>query len=165
MAQFSDASNPSKSKSDAARAENLPPEQTAALELLLAGRTVVEAAQATGVNRKTIHRWLKNDPAFQAAYNEWQEQMKETCRSRLLVLTDKATAAVEKALENGDAKSAMQLLKEIGLLAPMAARPTDEQEVRKAAELAAKRRRTEHDVAEARMRSDLKAALEEEKMW
>ncbi len=42
--------------------------------------------------------------------------MRESSRSRLLMLTDKATEAVEKALESGDAKTAMQLLKAMGML-------------------------------------------------
>jgi hypothetical protein len=47
----------------------LTPEQDAAVAALLAGRTVTDAAAATGVDRTTVHRWLKKDFAFQAALN------------------------------------------------------------------------------------------------
>jgi transposase-like protein len=45
----------------------LSPCQLAALEALLAGKTVTDAAAAAGVDRSTLHAWLKTDFPFQAA--------------------------------------------------------------------------------------------------
>jgi hypothetical protein len=143
----------------------LGPEQRKALELLAQGRSVSEAAEKTGVARQTVHRWLKNDPAFAALYNQWHAEMKESCRSQLLMLGSKATAALAKALEAGDAKTALQLLKGIGLLTPTPEKPTEEEEVRKDAELERKRRQNVRQVAEIRMRADLVGAKADEKMW
>lgn len=79
-------------------------DQQNAMELLVMGKTIAETARSAGVSRTTIYHWLRNDPVFQAAYNQWHDQLEEGCRSRLLTLTDKATDAIEKALENGDAR-------------------------------------------------------------
>jgi len=43
------------------------PQQQSALQLLQAGRSMVETAQTVGVARATIYNWLKHDPAFLAA--------------------------------------------------------------------------------------------------
>jgi hypothetical protein len=97
--------------------EKLPGDQRAALESLLQGNSVVESARLAGVSRGTVYYWLKSDPAFLAAFNQWNDEMQQSARSRLMMMTDKAVKAVEKALENGDARAAVQLLKGMGLIA------------------------------------------------
>ena len=104
-------------------------EQQVALESLLMGKSIEETARTTGVSRVEIYRWLKQDAAFQAAYNQWHDQLQESCRSRLQALTDKATDALEKALEAGDARTAMQLLKGMGMIKDRPSGPTDVEEV------------------------------------
>jgi len=105
--------------------------QRATLDLLLLGKSIAETARSAGVSRMTIHRWLKNDPVFRAAYNEWQEQSQESCRSRLQALTDKATDALEKALEAGDARSAVQLLKGMGMIKERKPGATEQEDVKR----------------------------------
>src|ERR1700722_11223236 len=70
--------------------ESLGREQQAVLELLLEGKSVAETARLAAIGRTTIYRWMKSDPAFMAAYNRWHDEMNESCRSRLLMLTDSA---------------------------------------------------------------------------
>jgi hypothetical protein len=82
------------------------------------------------VARSTIYHWLRHDPVFQAAYNQWHDQLEEGCRSRLMTLTDKATDAIEKALENGDARAALQLLKGMGMIRHKEIGPTNAEEIR-----------------------------------
>src|SRR5579872_2546931 len=96
--------------------EDLPVEQRTALELLLLGKSMAETARESGVSRGTVYNWLKNDAGFQAAYNRWHDEMQESCRSRLLMMTDKAAGALEKALEAGNANAALQLLRGMGLI-------------------------------------------------
>jgi hypothetical protein len=48
---------------------SLPPAQTQALASLLRGETVTAAAAAANVARETVHRWLRDDPIFQAEWN------------------------------------------------------------------------------------------------
>lgn len=45
------------------------PQQWKAIERLLAGDTVTDAASAAGVDRVTLWRWQRKDVAFQAALN------------------------------------------------------------------------------------------------
>jgi transposase-like protein len=47
--------------------ESLTPAQDTAIVALLAGKTITDAATAAGVDRATVHRWLKDDLAFLAA--------------------------------------------------------------------------------------------------
>ena len=92
----------------------LGPEQQRALEYLLDGSSVAETARSMGVARSTIHRWIKNDPVFRAAYEEWQEEALASVRSRLLALTDRATDSIERSVKAGDSRLSMQVLKSLG---------------------------------------------------
>jgi transposase-like protein len=117
----------------------LPERQKAVLELICAGTSVAEAARKVEVTRQTIYRWIKCDPMFQAAYNQWHEEMEESSRSQLAMMTEAATAAVRQALERGDAKMGMQLLKGLGLIAPAKRRATDVDEIMRRKTLEEKR--------------------------
>jgi hypothetical protein len=109
--------------------EIIPVRKQLALEHLVAGKSMSEASRLTGIPRITIYRWLKTDPAFQAAFNEWHEQMENSVRARLMAMTDVAAEAVQKSLENGDARTAMQLLIRMGLFKEKPPGPTDADEV------------------------------------
>ncbi|MGD0460891.1 MAG: hypothetical protein ABSB74_00220 [Tepidisphaeraceae bacterium] len=129
-------------------------EQQTALELLLAGKSIVETARSAGVSRMAIYRWLKHDAAFQAAYNQWRDQLQESCRSRLQALTDKATDALEKALEAGDARTALQLLKGLGMIKERPAGATDAEEIKKTLAMEEKRRELRLRRETARLRDE-----------
>jgi len=120
---------------------NLAANQQATLELLITGKSIAETARTAGVSRMTIHRWLKHDPAFQAAYNQWHEQLQESCRSRLQSMTEKAADALEKALESGDARAALQLLKGMGMIKERTPGSTDAEEIRNRDEIAREKRK------------------------
>jgi transposase-like protein len=128
--------------------------QSSVLDYLRLGKSVAETARTSGVGRTTIYRWLKSDPAFQAAYNQWQEGMEESARSRLSTLTDKAVDALEKALEGGDARTAMQLLKNMGIFKPAGERPIEPGEVERRIKLERKRRRYALDQEERKVEMD-----------
>ena len=70
----------------------LSPTRATALEALLAGCTVTEAAHATGVDRTTVHRW-KSDPVFLAVYNGRRSEMREASEAELQQLQTKALEA------------------------------------------------------------------------
>jgi len=129
-------------------------EQQAALELLLTGKSIAETARSAGVSRMAIWRWMKHDAAFQAAYNQWHDQLQESCRSRLQALTDKATDALEKALEAGDARAALQLLKGMGMIKERTPGPTEPEEVEKILAMDEKRRELRIRREKARLRED-----------
>ena len=110
------------------------------LDLLRLGKSIAETAREAGVHRATIYRWLKADPHFQAAYNQWREETEEFGRSRLAMLTEAAIDALQAALKDGDARAAMQLLTRMGLFNP---KPfvTNSAEVQQQAKLDEKRKR------------------------
>jgi predicted DNA-binding protein YlxM (UPF0122 family) len=109
--------------------DELSGEQRTALEMLVGGKSLAETARTAGVARSTIYEWLKKDAGFRAAYNQWHEMMKESCRSRLKMMLDKATSAVEKALDAGDSKAAIALLKGMGMIEKEQERSTDARDV------------------------------------
>ena len=113
----------------------------AVLALLQIGTTVADTARTTGVTRQTIYNWLRRDPVFQAAYNQWHDEMEKGAQSRLLMMTEKAMNALEKSLESGDARAALQLLKGLGMMRERAVGPTDPKEVKSAMELEDMRRK------------------------
>jgi transposase-like protein len=127
-------------------------DQRAALESLLVGKSITETARSVGISRTTLYDWMRSDPTFRAAYNKWHDSLRESCQSRLLNLTDKATDAVEKALEAGDARTALQLLKGMGLIGERKIGPTDAEEIRATMELEQQRRNLD-----LKMRRELQA--------
>jgi transposase-like protein len=50
--------------------------QEKAIEALLAGKSVTEAAIAAGVDRTTVHRWLK-DVRFEVALGRARRELRE----------------------------------------------------------------------------------------
>ncbi len=126
---------------DTANQGELTPKQQQVLEYLLAGDTVTAAAKAVGVDRTTVHRWCREDFAFQAAHNRGRRELRDALDARLHALGQKATEAVESALERGDARTAMNVLKGLGLLGGEQARfgPEDPRKLRASAEDAEKR--------------------------
>jgi hypothetical protein len=134
----------------------LRPEQRSALTMILAGKSVIQAAEALEISRGTVHRWLRESPAFRAAFNAWQNELEESCRARLLALTDTATSAIQKALEAGDARLAMKLLQKLGLIKPNPKpRPTDPADIAKHEQAAERKRK-------AAVKEDLKEAEDAE---
>lgn len=90
--------------------------QDKALAALLAGMTQSEAAKEAGVDRTTIYRWLQSDFAFQARLNAGRRERWDADQVRLAALTSKALATVEKAVEDGDVKASLAVLRGGGLL-------------------------------------------------
>jgi hypothetical protein len=96
--------------------DGLSPVQALALCGLTEGKSVSEAASLAEVSRTTVHRWLKDSGAFQAALNARRADLRAAHESKLDILLTKALSAVESALENGDARVAMSLLQGAGVL-------------------------------------------------
>jgi hypothetical protein len=99
-------------------AADLPAPQQEALAAIKAGLSFPKAAEAAGVGRTTIYRWVQSDPHFRAAYNAWQHETPESAHARLLKLTEKAVEVVEAAMRRSDEKTAVALLKHLGVLRP-----------------------------------------------
>jgi hypothetical protein len=100
--------------------------QHTALRALGAGQTVVAAADSAGVTRNTVTRWIRSCPEFRAAFNAWQQALIESTQARLLRSAEAAAAVVDQAIQAGDAKLALNLLKHMQLgRAAITPGPTD----------------------------------------
>ena len=114
--------------------------QSLALTRLLAGETVTEAARAAGVDRTTVHRWLREDFSFQASLNRGKREIRQAIQARLLQIAHEAVGTVESAVQDGDVKSALATLKGLGVLSGrcVAIGSEDAETLREEAELSAK---------------------------
>jgi hypothetical protein len=95
---------------------SLPPQQIQALAGLLAGQTVTASAEAAGVDRTTVHRWLREDFGFQAALNRGRREIRDAVEARLLHAAEGAAEAVSDAIQTGDTRTALAVLRGLGLL-------------------------------------------------
>ncbi len=98
--------------------EPLSPVQENAIAGLLAGKTITDAAAEAGVDRATVHRWLRDCFAFQAAINAGRREMRDAVCGRLERLAAKAADCLERAIDGGDVKAALEIVKGMGILAP-----------------------------------------------
>ena len=117
-------------KSAKTACKEITPDQTRILALLISGSTITNAAQNVGISRRTVHSWLRNDPGFVAAYNQARIELFEAARARLLTLVEAAFGVVGQAIEAGDVRTALVILRGAGLLSGQVepAGPTDEEE-------------------------------------
>ena len=93
----------------------LSPAQELALSALMTGSRMTDAAVAAGVSRSTLHRWM-SEPVFLAARNGRRLELVASASAKLLNLRDKALGVVEQALDAGDGRVAMAVLKGVGML-------------------------------------------------
>jgi hypothetical protein len=105
--------------------------QETALQALLAGESVTAAAKTAKVNRSTLHRWL-NDPDFLATLNLARHETRTNQEHRLAILANGAVEAVEQAIEQGDLRAALAVLRGVGLLSgqPAPIGPADPAQIR-----------------------------------
>lgn len=93
----------------------LTPQQEAAVDLLAAGRTVTDAAEAIGVVRQTVSGWLNQHPGFRAALNARRRDLWAEHSDRLRGLLPKALDVLAVGLEGGSLQAAVAVLKAAGL--------------------------------------------------
>jgi hypothetical protein len=136
----------------------LTPGQRKAIEMLTSGHTLVDSATAAGVGRTTLYRWLKGDAKFLAVYNSWQQDALATARGRLLAMSDLAVTTIGKAMSAGDAKTALAVLKALGVMERVQPGATDPDEVTRQQEMERKTREFEEKKKRQDMR-DLSAWL------
>ena len=99
-----------------AAVEALSGPRLAAWELLIAGHTVTAAAAGAGVSRETLHRWLKDDVEFRASLNRARAELQQAVAARLVACSAKAAENVAAAIEKGDTKLSLVVLKGLGAL-------------------------------------------------
>lgn len=90
----------------------LTPKQQLAIEHLAAGHAVVEAAELVGVDRTTVHRWLRG-PAFEAALNSRCRELHRVVQLQLAAMAEKAAENVAEAVGQGDLPTSQFYLKHL----------------------------------------------------
>ena len=90
--------------------------QLLAVSVLVAGDTMTAAAEAAGVDRSTVYRWLRDDFAFQAAVNAGRHELQEEIRGKLFRLAVDAADTVAAAIRAGDARTGLAVLRELEVL-------------------------------------------------
>lgn len=92
-------------------------QQQLAMEWLMGGGSITDAAQYANVTRQTVSRWVHTDADFREFYERWQQQVRSANQSRLLELTDAAIDTLGVAIcEQKDVRAAIVLLKGTGTL-------------------------------------------------
>ena len=94
---------------------NLSVEQLNAIDILVQGKTDQETALAVGVARETVTRWRNDNPHFAGELNKQRRLIWSTGQDRLRSLVSKALDTIEAGLDAGDTKTAVEVLKAVGL--------------------------------------------------
>ena len=97
--------------------EPLSRKQLVAIEALAQGLTVVEAAKRAKVGRETVHRWVREDFDFLAALNQTRLDQRRSVEDRLRSTSIKAADNVARAVDEGDLRASLAVLKGTGALA------------------------------------------------
>jgi len=72
-------------------------------------------AEAIGANRSTITEWRNHNVYFQAELNKRRKEVWETTIDEMRSLLSGALKTVKQAIDQGDAKIALEVLKMAGL--------------------------------------------------
>ena len=104
---------------------------------------MTEAASVAGVARETVHRWLREDPLFQAELNSARSELRDAADRRLLAVAEKASCNLARAVEEGNLQASLAVLKGLGFMSGErpSVGPVEEQAVAEEAELAEMTRR------------------------
>lgn len=107
-------SHPSKTRPKPTNFKPLTIEQENAIDSLITGATDAETAARVGVARTTISDWRHN-PLFLATLEQRRAELWRAPQEKLRSLAMKAVENLAAAIESGDLKASVELLKCIGL--------------------------------------------------
>jgi len=95
--------------------------QARAIPVLLATRSIAEASRELRLAESTIHRWLKHDPAFQAAWKEARTALMDEAVGHAQRASTEAVATLRHILLHGELETnriaAARTILEVGLKA------------------------------------------------
>ena len=86
----------------------LEPKKEAAIIALLSSRNIEEAAQAAGVDSRTIYRWLK-EPAFDAEYRTARRTAYGQALARLHQMATAAVSTIAKIMVDQGTPASVRL--------------------------------------------------------
>lgn len=88
---------------------NLQPKQREALDALLSGASMTEAAALAGVHRATLHNWCRDNTFFRAALRDAQSQQAGIVQDGLRASASKALETIESIMTDPEAPAAVRL--------------------------------------------------------
>ena len=97
------------------REQGLTIEQLNAIDMLITGQSDQAVADAVGVSRPTVTSWRLYDPYFQAELNKRRKEVWGAATDRMRALLPKALDVIEKAIDEGSYRAALELIKLAGL--------------------------------------------------
>jgi hypothetical protein len=90
-------------------------EQENAIDALLTGKSDREVAEAVGVTRWSVQQWRTGHPVFMATLQQRRAELWGTTGERLRALMSRAVENLQAAVEGGDLKASIELLKITGM--------------------------------------------------
>jgi len=90
-------------------------EQQNAIEGLILGQSDRDVAAAVGVSRETVWHWRHEHPVFMATLERRRAEVWRVPQEQLRSLLGKAVANVAAAIEGGDLKASIEVLKAVGM--------------------------------------------------
>ena len=103
------------SATDCNEAQQLDSRKLRAVDLLAEGKTDSEVAAEIGVDRSTVWRWRTTDDYFGVELARRREELWRASADRLRALIPRALEVVAEALEQGEWRAAVILLKLAGI--------------------------------------------------
>jgi hypothetical protein len=89
--------------------------QENAIDLLILGKSDREVADTVGVNRTTIWEWRTAHPLVMATLERRRAEVWRQPQERLRSLLAKAVENLAAAVEGGDLKASIEVLKAVGM--------------------------------------------------
>ncbi len=96
--------------------ENLTPAQLKVLGLLASGKPISKVAEAAGVDRSTIYRWLRDDAAFVAEFNRQKEESLSSIQAELRAMAREAVAVLREILQDKTTPASVRLRTALAVL-------------------------------------------------
>jgi hypothetical protein len=87
----------------------LTPRQEQGITALLMQGSLQAAAEASGVHEKTLRRWLREDPAFQAAYREARRAVVQQAIVQIQQATGDAVETLRQVMRATDAPASARV--------------------------------------------------------
>lgn len=94
----------------------LTPAQSIAADALATGSTHAEAAERAGVTRETVTIWTNHHPGFREALDRYRHALAAELADAARSLRRKALVVVDHALDDGDVRAAIAVLKIVPII-------------------------------------------------
>jgi hypothetical protein len=95
--------------------------QLNAIDCIVTGKSITQAAESLNVSRRTVSRWVNCNPYFIVVLNAKRREIWSGAHERLRGMVDKALDVMEVALDGGDAKVAVDVLKAVNIYGSVSA--------------------------------------------